>query len=51
MKNIINYLTICIMLILASCDSLDIAPEDYYAEGNFWKNESHGHFFHHYPQE
>ena len=28
------------MLILASCDSLDIAPEDYYAEGNFWKNES-----------
>lgn len=40
MKNIINYLTICIMLILASCDSLDIAPEDYYAEGNFWKNES-----------
>lgn len=40
MKKIFNYITICLTLLLVSCDSLDLAPEDYYAEGNFWKNES-----------
>lgn len=25
---------------LSSCDSLNLAPEDYFAEGNFWQNEA-----------
>lgn len=41
MKNI-KY-PICIlalMAILVSCDSLDLAPEDYYGSKNFWNNEA-----------
>lgn len=27
--------------IVSSCNDLDLAPIDYYASGNFWKNEAH----------
>lgn len=41
MRKTIYYLSIAICFIIANgCDSLDLAPEDYYASGNFWKNES-----------
>lgn len=40
MKKIINYIIVMTALIVTSCDALDLAPQDYYAEGNFWKNES-----------
>ncbi|MEG2728544.1 MAG: RagB/SusD family nutrient uptake outer membrane protein [Mucinivorans sp.] len=33
-------LVAAIGLSLSSCDSLNLAPEDYPAEGNFWKNEA-----------
>ncbi|MFZ5429673.1 MAG: RagB/SusD family nutrient uptake outer membrane protein [Bacteroidota bacterium] len=29
-----------LMLTLVSCDSLDLAPEDYYGSKNFWNNEA-----------
>ena len=38
MKKIFYILSICVMTILQpSCDALDLAPEDYYGAGNFWK--------------
>ena len=41
MRKTIYYLSIAICLIIANgCDSLELAPEDYYASGNFWQNES-----------
>lgn len=41
MRKIVYYLSIATCLIIANgCDSLELAPEDYYASGNFWKNES-----------
>lgn len=42
MKKIFYILSICVMTILQpSCDALDLAPEDYYGAGNFWKEASH----------
>lgn len=41
MKKIFYILSICVMTILQpSCDALDLAPEDYYGAGNFWKEAS-----------
>lgn len=40
MNKINNYIVLMMMLLLASCNALDLSPEDYYAEGNFWKNEA-----------
>lgn len=41
MKRIIYYVSITISLFLVKgCESLDLSPEDYYASGNFWQNES-----------
>ncbi|WP_118196604.1 RagB/SusD family nutrient uptake outer membrane protein [Albibacterium indicum] len=31
---------ICLSAGLGSCNSLDLAPEDYYGSGNFWNNEA-----------
>ncbi len=38
----IGIITIFVSLLLTSCEkmSLDLAPEDYFASGSFWKNES-----------
>lgn len=38
-KNIYYYLLMTVFF-LTSCDALDLAPQDGFAEGNFWKNES-----------
>ena len=41
MKKLFYILSICVMTILQpSCDALDLAPEDYYGAGNFWKEAS-----------
>ena len=41
MRKTIYYLLVAFSFIVANgCDSLDLSPEDYYASGNFWKNES-----------
>ena len=41
MKKIFYILSICVMTILQpSCDALDLAPEDYYGAGDFWKEAS-----------
>ncbi len=41
MKNIKYYLLLLgFITALASCDSLDLAPEDYYGSKNFWNNEA-----------
>lgn len=43
MKKYFNKLTILVAAIgfsLTSCDSLNLSPEDYPAQGNFWKNEA-----------
>ena len=39
----IKYLFVVMVLssVFTSCDLLDLKPEDYYASGNFWKNEAH----------
>lgn len=37
-KTIISFLFIS--LLVSSCDLLDLGPEDYYASGNFWKNDA-----------
>lgn len=39
MKKNIYYLLMTVFF-LTSCDALDLAPQDGFAEGNFWKNES-----------
>jgi len=33
-------LTIAVTLFMVSCNSLDLAPEDYYGSNNFWNNEA-----------
>ena len=42
MKKIANHIVLWIafMVVLMSCDSLNLAPEDYFGSGNFWKNEA-----------
>ena len=42
MKKIISTIVLSAFF-LTSCEkmSLDLAPEDYFASGSFWKNESH----------
>ena len=42
MKKLKNILMMAVVaLLVASCHkSLDIAPEDYYGDGNFWKSEA-----------
>ena len=38
MKKILIYgITIISLISFNSCNKLDLAPEDYYASGNFWK--------------
>ncbi len=39
MKKIFIPLVACLFL-LTSCDKLELAPEDYFGSGNFWKNQS-----------
>ena len=39
-KNITYYILLVTTLIFTSCDVLDLAPQDSFAEGNFWKNEA-----------
>lgn len=38
-KNIYYYLLMTVFF-LTSCDALELSPQDGFAEGNFWKNES-----------
>ena len=41
MKNIkYPIFILALMAMLVSCDSLDLAPEDYYGSKNFWNNEA-----------
>ena len=42
MKKIANHIVLWIasIVVLMSCDSLNLAPEDYFGSGNFWKNEA-----------
>ncbi len=42
MKKIAYHIVIWIasIVLLMSCDSLNLAPEDYFGSGNFWKNEA-----------
>lgn len=43
MKKYFNKLSILLAstcIALTSCDALELAPQDYFAEGNFWKNEA-----------
>ena len=40
MKKIFYTIAGALLLGLGSCDSLDLAPIDYAATGNFWQNES-----------
>lgn len=40
MKHTLYYFLLTIIPLLASCDFLELSPEDNFAEGNFWKNES-----------
>lgn len=40
MKKIIYSIAGAFLLGFASCDSLDLAPEDYAAAGSFWQNEA-----------
>lgn len=38
-----NKIILCILaltMVLVSCESLDLAPEDYYGSSNFWNNEA-----------
>lgn len=35
------YWLLGLLLLFSSCDVLNLAPEDFYASGNYWKNESH----------
>lgn len=40
MKKVIYSLAIAASALLVSCDSLDLAPIDYAAAGNYWQNEA-----------
>ncbi len=42
MKKIANHIVLWIasIVVFMSCDSLNLAPEDYFGSGNFWKNEA-----------
>lgn len=41
MKRIIYTFCLAVApLLFQSCDNLDLAPEDFYASGNYWKNEA-----------
>lgn len=39
-KIYISIMAALALLLFNACDSLDLAPEDYYASGNFWKTEA-----------
>lgn len=34
------WLSFVALFFLTSCDELDLAPEDYYGSGNYWKTEA-----------
>lgn len=40
MKHIVYLCQLFFVLLLAGCEFLELAPEDFYASGNYWKNES-----------
>ncbi len=40
MKKILYSFALSVAILFTSCDTLDLAPEDFYGSGNFWKNKS-----------